>query len=119
LVGIFGTIVGYYFGSTRSGTYQLPLRASGIEILPRLAAPGAGISATALIAGGSPSYRYRVGFVDSGTNPTEHVTENGVISEQLTIPKAPLAKALGIRLTVQDALGRQAQATTTVDVAAQ
>jgi hypothetical protein len=118
LLGVFGTIVGYYFGSIHSTESSIvTLRVSGIEIIPNVARPGGSVTAKALAAGGTPPYRYTISFDESNLKSRSQVTENGVIAEQLTIPEFQPGTRPRITLTVEDALGRKAEATTTVQIA--
>jgi hypothetical protein len=54
LLGVFGTIVGFYFGSTIPSTASAPLRVSALEVLPNTAVPGSVITTRPLVAGGVP-----------------------------------------------------------------
>lgn len=118
LLGVFGTIVGYYFGSIHSaGASVAGLRVSGLDVIPRTAPVGGEITAKALVAGGTPPYRYTLSFVDSNLKPIVQVAENGVIAEQISVPKPQAGKPLRILLTVQDALGREAEVTAIIQVA--
>jgi hypothetical protein len=116
LLGVFGTIVGYYFGSTHSGSSAVELRVSGIEVLPTAGPPGSAFTAGALVAGGTPPYRYVMSFGAAAPKATEQVTENGLIKERLAIPNLPPGKSPSIVLTVEDAVGRKATAFTSITI---
>jgi len=114
LLGVFGTIVGYYFGSTHAGA-MAALRISGIEALPSVTAAGTVVSARALAAGGSPPYRYVITLDGGNGKETQQVSENGVISERITLPKEPRNKTHSLHLTVEDAVGQKAESATTIE----
>ena len=115
LLGVFGTIVGYYFGSTHAGA-TAALRVSAIEALPSVTPSGTIISAKALVAGGSPPYRYVIVLDGGNGKETEHVSENGVISDRLTLPGASTTQAHSLHLTVEDAVGQKTETATTIEV---
>lgn len=116
LLGVFGTIVGYYFGSTHAGSSAVALRISGIEVLPTAGPPGSAFTAAALVAGGTPPYRYVMSFGAATPKAAEQVSENGVIKERLTIPGLPPGKTPSVVLTVEDAVGRKVTAFTSITI---
>ena len=117
LLGVFGTIVGYYFGSIHStGTFTTTLHVSGIDVVPGVLLPGGSVTIKALAAGGTSPYRYSIVFEESNAKPTLQVSENGVIAEQLTVPELQPGRSLHILLTVEDALGRKAETAKTVQI---
>jgi hypothetical protein len=115
LLGVFGTIVGYYFGSSHTGGTPA-LRVSAIETLPSLTAAGTVITARALVAGGSPPYRYVITLDGGMGKEPQHVSENGVISERVTLGNSSPNKTHSIHLTVEDAIGQKTEAATTIEV---
>jgi hypothetical protein len=116
LLGVFGTILGYYFGSIHSSVSTTTLRISGVEAVPHTSPPEGSVTAKALAAGGTPPYRYTISFTESDRKSDLLVTENGVIVEQLRVPDLPPGKSAHIRLAVEDALGREAETSTTVEI---
>jgi hypothetical protein len=117
LLGVFGTIVGYYFGATIPGASAPPLRVSSLEVLPSTAAPGAIVTARALIAGGVSPYHYTITFGDERPEKSMNVSEAGLIAEQVAIPRLPAGKSVPVQLAVTDAHGRGAQVTASVKIA--
>jgi hypothetical protein len=116
LLGVFGTIVGYYFGSIHTaGSSTAALRVSGLEVVPPVTQAGSNVTAKALLAGGTPPYRYTLQFEANERKPVAQVTENGVIAEQIAVPPSQTGK-LRLLLTAEDALGRGIEATATVQV---
>jgi hypothetical protein len=113
LLGVFGTIVGYYFGSTHAGATST-LRVSGIEALPSVTPAGDVVTARALVAGGSPPYRYVITLDGGSGKEAQHVSENGVISERVTLPTQTLNKAHNLHLAVEDAVGQKTETETTI-----
>lgn len=117
MLGVFGTIVGYYFGSTHTtGASAIALRVSGIEVLPTAGRPGDVLTAAALVAGGTPPYRYTISFGTATPMPSEQVSENGVIRERLTIPNLPPGTSPHLVLSVEDAIGRKVTAFTSITI---
>lgn len=112
LLGVFGTIVGYYFGSSHAGA-TATLRVSGIEALSSATPAGAVVTARALVAGGAPPYRYVITLDGGNGKEPQHVSENGVISERVALPNPN--RAHNLHLTIEDAVGQKAETATTIE----
>ncbi len=108
LLGVFGTIVGYYFGSTFPSSPPVPLRISALEVLPKTAAPGSAITIRALIAGGTPPYHYSIGAGQAKPGSAVKMSEDGLVTEQLKLPDRLAEKLFQVQLTATDARGREA-----------
>ena len=115
LLGIFGTIVGYYFGSEKSALPALRLIAPAIKQVP---ADGTFTLTTAVVGGTSPySYKIAVG--------TKTITENKLVNESgLIIHESTKEDLAGLQagtntleISVTDASGRSASARKEVEVA--
>ena len=110
LLGVFGTIVGYYFGADAGTQRALILQVSPIHVAPMAGKPGY-VTVEAFVAAGSPPYSYGLG-VDSGAIPANKpVPEDGWIVAQFQIGSA----AGTLRLVVQDAAGQTVEKTVSVN----
>ncbi len=72
LLGVFGTIVGFYFGSEVAGGAQ-PLVLSEPVLSASSVEAGTPVTLTALVNGGTPPYRYAVGEGPAGSLEYEAV----------------------------------------------
>jgi hypothetical protein len=120
LLGVFGTIVGFYFGSESSGRSRMDqeLQVSSIDLAPQPLGPNGTLTLRAVVSGGMPPYRFVVGQGDEELKPKEAVGEGGWIIKQLQIKASP-GETPSIRLQVQDRGGRRAEQIAPVRLAAQ
>jgi uncharacterized membrane protein YhaH (DUF805 family) len=85
LVGILGTIVGFYFGSTVTETKK-PLSVNPVIIDNSNPKPGDTIKFTNVVKGGQAPYTYSLKFDPKEISPIEDkTTDTGDISEQIKI----------------------------------
>jgi putative Ca2+/H+ antiporter (TMEM165/GDT1 family) len=122
LIGIFGTILGFYFGSLAADTNTLSLANMVVPSFVVTAGDSTTISATVL--GGSAPVTYDLTFNDpTGAVVTDRLAMRdkpvvgGAIAQSITIP-ADVSKAAGVTFTliVHDARGNRAQQTGTLFV---
>jgi len=109
LLGVFGTIVGFYYGSAFSDEEKpglAPLQVLSLRFSPRTVAAGATMALDARAAGGEEPLRYRV-VLDPplGTVKLRYVPTGGQIRETWTIPASLEPQTCGVRLVVTDAGG--------------
>jgi hypothetical protein len=105
LLGVFGTIVGFYFGS------EVASKPGGEEVinvvpihLSATAVPSGGqFTLTTYISGGKAPYKYGVAFDSDNIHPAEPVEGSGWIIKTLTAPKSAEEKAVTLRVVVEDA----------------
>jgi hypothetical protein len=114
VIGVLGTIVGFYFGT------QVTERQASIQNAAISEPANGQAKVTATLAGGSAPYHYSITFVDpSNTIPadklkamsiTDKRSENGAISEDIKIPPVAKETKLTYTLTAKDAKGQRTQA---------
>jgi hypothetical protein len=111
LLGVFGTIVGFYFGSEVSGglarknTVQVaPIRANSQTGLA-----GSSITLDSYISGGSPPYRVGIGFDSDKVDSNERVDSTGWYSKSITLPSVPDERAVTIHLVAVDSDGNRSE----------
>ena len=112
LLGVFGTMVGFYFASELSkADAQGALSLSSVLVSPQEAAPGSAVRVNAFVRGGSPPYRFAV--VLGADLPGEYPRlsrPDGWIVEEVQVPAALSAGLHTVRLGVQDMAGDKATA---------
>ena len=105
LLGVFGTIVGYYFGSTNSSA-ATELRVSQ----PRVTLTGGDTAKTILVqctvGGGSAPYLFGIAVGDKAAEPIAPVAEDGWIVQEVPVPGASTGPVV-IRVVAQDASGKR------------
>jgi hypothetical protein len=116
LLGVFGTIVGYYFGSTSSDRSSPPLRVSSLEVVPNPAPRGSTVKMRALVAGGVPPYHYSISLGQEKQKKTENLSDSDLIAQEVPIPDQAPEGALPLELIVTDAHNQRAQVTGSVKI---
>ena len=101
LLGVFGTIVGFYFGAS-PGALVHEFRLSAVHVGPAAGTASSRISIEAVASGGNPPYVYGVGVDTAQVEPDKPVPDDGWIVGELA---APPPGALKVRIVVQDAGG--------------
>ncbi len=122
LLGVFGSIIGYYFASAaksadRAQTRKLSITAPLLN--PQKVSSGGNFSITALAAGGTPPYQFGVVIgSDEDIQFDQNVDDSGWIVKQLPAPDASEPAKLGIKIGVKDATGATAMAVAKLEVTA-
>jgi hypothetical protein len=119
LLGVFGTIVGFYFGSEVAAKGQTgetivnvaPLRLSAASV-----ASGADFTLTSYVSGGKAPYKYGVGFDKEDVKAETPVDANGWITKTLPAPKVPADRAVLVHVVVEDADGHSTETSTPLAV---
>src|SRR5262249_27736402 len=111
LLGVFGTIVGFYFGAEatkreRADAYQLQV--STLELTPQPVAPTGTLVVRAVVRGGVPPYRFAVGQGEEKPEAREFAREGGWIVKQVQLEAVP-EHGQYIRLIVEDASGNRSE----------
>lgn len=112
LLGVFGTIVGFYFGSevaskgqTAETTVQIaPLRLSASSV-----AAGAEFTLTTYVSGGKAPYKYGTSVDKEDVSADTPVDPNGWIIKAMTVPKDLSAKSVMVYVVVEDADGHSTE----------
>ena len=120
LLGVFGTIVGFYFGSEVAAKGQtaeetivrvVPLRLTAGPALPNLDTvnSGAEFTVNTFVAGGKPPYRYGVGLDKNDIKAETPVDLSGWIVKSIAAPKVTAERTLQVRLVIEDADGHSTE----------
>jgi hypothetical protein len=105
LIGIFGTIIGFYFGSIKAeedaGRTDVAVAA---PLVPDTVTAGQPVSVISNASGGSPPYLYSVGFdVAAGAGFVKR--SQGWIREELPAPAVGKDSAVNVYVHVEDMAG--------------
>jgi hypothetical protein len=111
LLGIFGTMVGYYFGSeasTRGGrTNAVPLAVSTLDVHPNPTQAGGKITVRGFVSGGTPPYDYGVAIGSIPADARERMNDNGWIVKELSLDCGFAGSSGFVGVTVKDASGNR------------
>ncbi len=115
IIGILGTILGFYYGSLTGGESRLNI--ANVELSKPVANAGDTVQISATILGGVAPYTYEIQFVDR-TGVTQDIdkmtikskkSDSGAITEPVQIHAVSKATALIFTLVAGDAKGAQAR----------
>jgi hypothetical protein len=118
LIGILGTIVGFYFGQPQATQGQAgasstqaqaqALRVGPVTLSAQQVAPGAAVTVTSSVTGGRPPYTYTI--ILPGVSPAvaDKLTAAGDIKREITIAKDAKPSDVTIQVTVEDSSGASA-----------
>lgn len=120
LLGVFGTIVGFYFGSesqigSRGDTAALP-RLTPIMVSPSPANAGQELRITAAVLGGTPPYRYRLTLGERTLAEQQAIKDDGWIVVDAKAPAVKARTALEAVLRVTDASGQSTETAAELEV---
>ena len=108
LLGVFGTIIGFYFAS-ELGRSQRDLNVSPILLDRTEAAAGSTVKLTAAVQGGAPPYRYAlvVGDEELPAEYSELARADGWVVQDARIPERSEPGVHKVTLGVRDAAGEK------------
>jgi hypothetical protein len=103
LLGVFGAIVGFYFGSEVSKAGEdkslkiAPLRLTGVP-----AVSGKAIVVNTVVSGGKPPWRYAIVIGEGLADPLENVEAGGWIVKEVSVPSTDKETSMAVRVVVRD-----------------
>jgi len=101
LLGVFGTIVGFYFGSSTGATATLSV--SEPHLSAASVSSGGSVTVSAVLSGGNPPYRYSVGSGEaSSLVPDQPVGSDRWIVANFKAPVVDKETVIPIHLVVAD-----------------
>ena len=125
IIGVLGTILGFYFGSLAEGANRAQsLNIGNVVVSSPVAQPSSTVKISATILGGTPPYTYSIQFADttgatntSTMNIKSKTSDSGAIAEDVVIPSdVSKPTATTFRITASDVKGTQAQASSAIAV---
>jgi hypothetical protein len=117
LLGVFGTIVGFYFGSeTIKANAPTPFAVSSMDLTPQPATLTTPRTVRAVVTGGTPPFRFGIGQGEEKVDASDLVAEGGWIVKEMRLAAPPGGSGYSIHLVVEDAGGGRAEQTAAVKV---
>jgi hypothetical protein len=105
LLGIFGTIIGFYFGSIKS-EQEGPVGSGGpvqIAVPPSAdTIQGRAVPVMAFIRGGAPPYAYGLGLDEAAAANASRSSADGWIRDSIPLPQISKDTSLTIYITARD-----------------
>jgi hypothetical protein len=103
LLGVFGAIVGFYFGSEVSkGREDKSLKLAPLRLTGVPAVAGRAITVNTVVSGGKPPWRHAVVIGDVNADPVEDVDPGGWIVKEVLVPPIDKETNLPVRVLVRD-----------------
>jgi hypothetical protein len=91
LMGVLGTIVGFYFGQATSPPPKAQqvseMKILSVKVEPATVKPGDKFKITAEIFGGEPPYDYAISFTPGKISTLNKQGSDGKIAEEFTVPQ--------------------------------
>jgi hypothetical protein len=120
LLGIFGTMVGFYFGAETASAPRgdaAVFRMSPINVSPEIVQAGGRIVIRAVVSGGAPPYRFGIAFGTDEPRPQEPVPSSGWIVKEVAVPpEARAGEILTVRVLVADSAGKKTDQTSQLPI---
>src|ERR1700732_1005641 len=108
LLGVFGTIVGFYFGSeVAKSKEEVPFQISTLDLAPQPVGTAGTVSVRAVLRGGVAPYRFGVGQGDEKVDAKESVFEGGCIVKQLQLPPPKSGEIQTVHVLAEDSAGKR------------
>ncbi|BCG71608.1 hypothetical protein MesoLj113a_27660 [Mesorhizobium sp. 113-1-2] len=108
LLGVFGTIVGYYFGAESSkANLEAPFELSTPDLSPQPVGPAGLVTVRAVIKGGTAPLQYGVGQGTDNVEVKDLAFEGGWIVKQVQLKAPSPAEVQSIHLVVEDSSGKR------------
>jgi len=119
LLGVFGTIVGFYFGSEAHASEEEAIRLSQPLLSATSVAPGDSIEITAFVSGGTPPWSYGIAFGTADmVEYAADVRGTGWITTRVVVPAQLRPGEATLVLGVRDRRGQTMTRSTTVTIVA-
>ncbi len=109
LLGVFGTIVGFYFGSeigSAGHTEVASVHISTPLLSKQYALGGQTIKVTAAVTGGEPPYQFGVSMGDEKPLIRSFASKDGWIIKEVTLPQVRSETIIPLTVEVRDAAGK-------------
>jgi hypothetical protein len=104
LIGLFGTIIGFYFGS-QAGEVRRPELEILEPNLPEKVKTGDSVPFITFVRGGVPPYHFTIRYGDKTSPASVEGTSSGWIQTNLTVKIEPGQKTIPFQLEVRDSQG--------------
>jgi hypothetical protein len=122
LLGVFGTIVGYYFGVEAAKTYREEAESfqlSSLDLTPQPVGPAGMVTVRAVARGGFPPFRYGVAQDNDEVEVKDIAFEGGWLVKQLKLRPPQDETLQSIHLIAEDSTGKRVEQIVAVKRSAQ
>lgn len=112
LLGVFGTIIGFYYGSevrTHAAAEVSVLSVTPPLLSESTATSGRILQLTAAVRGGRPPYRFSIALGEAKPGEERPVRPDGWIVEQVAAPEVASEATIALKLRVLDSTGASAE----------
>ena len=110
LLGVFGTIVGFYFGSAVKGqAEQAGLSIAALHLSANEVTSKTPFVVTTLVSGGQSPVKYSVVLENESPTFKEEVGPKGWITKEIVAPEAAVEKEITVKVVVKDSAGHIAE----------
>jgi len=118
LLGVFGTIVGFYFGAEVAKGAQQILKVASIHVSAPTVDANAKFKIETVVTGGVAPYSYGIAIdnKDADVKLTDELDREGWIQQELTAPSLTSEQSSTITIRVQDADGHETKQSTKITV---
>jgi len=119
LLGVFGAIVGFYFGaeaSAKARAEEAAIKLTPIHLSAQNVISGHPITLETYVISGKPPLKYGVGFDNDQIQITENVDPAGWIVKTINAPTTTQQKPVTLRLVVQDSSGNKVESSVPIFV---
>jgi hypothetical protein len=111
LIGVLGTIMGFYFGTAADGRFTI----ANLTLAPVVASSGETVNLAVKILGGTGPYQYTIAFND-GSPPISERTDSASFTKAFKAPAAKEPTSVTVTVAITDARGNQAHSATILTV---
>jgi hypothetical protein len=109
LLGVFGTILGFYFASETTRGAGDVLQLSSLDMTPQPVAANGVVTLRGVVRGGTPPYRFGVAQGKAPAETTDFAGDGGWIIKQVQVRAPALGESHSLFVLVEDVNKRQAQ----------
>lgn len=108
LIGIMGTILGFYFGTVNDNKTAEPLAIVDVMVAKNTVMPGESLPLTAIVSGGQGPWEFSLTFANNALPPIRRKEASQNFRESIAIPAGQKGQ-LGVTVEVTDSTGATAK----------
>ncbi len=108
LIGIMGTILGFYFGTSQGKTSAEPLAVVDVIVAKNTVKPGESLPVTTIVSGGQGPWEFTLTFANNAMPTVKRKVSSQHLRETIAIPTAQTGQ-LGVTVEVTDSVGATAK----------
>lgn len=108
LIGIMGTILGFYFGTVNDKKTAEPLAIVDVMVAKNTVKPGESLPLTAIVSGGQGPWEFSLTFANNALPPIRRKEASQNFRESIAIPAGQKGQ-LGVTVEVTDSAGATAK----------